>query len=499
MANASRVLRLIVLVAAGCNFDTSYHLLSAGDPVKVELETVPPVWPQRTYDDQAWPIAVQALGPLAAVDGNPPAAKARSRFDLGPAWPAYKQLTLTVDFDGRYVAYVNGAALLDTTSRGPSVLTVPDGVLQARDNVLAIEYWPPAGTTFTVTPQLDGAPDLTSAGPMVVKGPYLLAPSASGITIAWETSEDAPSRAIVDGVAHDGGGGRLHRVRVDGLLPSHAYFYHVEVGATRSEDAQLTTAPAAGEPVRFIVYGDNRTDGDTHRRLVRAIAGEAPDFALNTGDLVGSSDESEWASFFTLEYPFLLQTALYPAMGNHEATYGDEKGRLTELFPLGAPDRFEGRVYGVDYGDVHVAVLDSNGDLGDQAGWLDSDLAAAEARGATHLFIMMHWGPYSSGTSIGHGSNDDAQDHVVPIARKHRVDAIFAGHDHFYEHGVDDGLNYFVTGGGGAPLHEAGTIWQTRVSKSVHHYLAVRVVGDTAHVEARGLDGTTFDQVDLKR
>jgi len=312
------------------------------------------------------------------------------------------------------------------------------------------------------------------------------------VTISWETSQAAPSQAIVDGRVFDGGSGTSHRVLVDGLQPSHAYTYHLEVGAQRSDEAELTTAAQPGERVRFAVYGDNRTDGDAHRQVVQAIDGERPDFILNSGDMVGESNESEWHKFFAIEYGLLMKTPLFAAIGNHEADFGDNTDRFYTLFG--------GRTwYSMDYGDVHVAAIDSNGYLESQAAWLENDLTLAESRGARHLFVVMHWGPYSSGQKLRHGNNDEAQEHIVPILRQHRVDAVFAGHDHFYERGQSGDLTYFVTGGGGAPLDGPGSIQETRMARSLHHYLIVDVLGESAHVSAHDLTGAVFDETDLLR
>ena len=212
---------------------------------------------------------------------------------------------------------------------------------------------------------------------------------------------------------------------------------------------QLHHRAAAGKRLRFVVFGDNRTGGDVHRQLVEGLVTEAPDFVVNTGDMVGESTVDEWQTFFSIEYPLLRQTPLYPVMGNHEHDYGEDD-MYAQLFPLGDRARFSGRVYSFDYGSAHVAILDSNGDLGAQSRWLEADLSAADARGQ-RSFIALHFGPVCGCSGIGHGSNDDA-DPVLDVATRHRVGAIFSGHNHLYERGVSRGVPYVVTGGGGAPL-----------------------------------------------
>jgi hypothetical protein len=446
---------LTCLLVAGCGFETSYHLIASDDAVE--------------YRD----------------------GRAQVRFNLGPSFQAYRRLDLEVSGSVPWHALINGTPLGTTMMSEEQVLEVPSGLLRAEGNLLEITCAGP------VRIQLDGTPDATGMGPIVTKGPYLLAPTPTSVTVMWETSERATSRLIVDGKSWDGGSGQLHRVRVDGLSSSRSYPFHVEVGQVRSEESSLTTAPGPGERVRFAVYGDNRTHGDVHRRMVDAVDRDGPDFILTTGDMVGLSTADEWTSFFAIEYPLLVRTPILPAIGNHEADFGDDKSAFSRLFPLGS--EADGIVNSLDFGDVHVAALDSNGTLERQSTWLEADFAAARARGARHLFAVLHWGPFSSGRKISHGNNDEAQEHILPILRKYDADAVFSGHDHFYEHGESGSLRYFVTGGGGAPLDDVGLIYETRTGASRNHYLIVDVSGPQVMVEARDLQGFAFDRVEWTR
>src|SRR5207237_10187574 len=125
-------------------------------------------------------------------------------------------------------------------------------------------------------------------------------------------------------------------------------------------------------------------------------------------------------------------------------------------------------------------------DLAAQATWRDADLAAAEARGATVSFVMMHFGPWCGSDDIGaHGGNGDAVSRIVPVARRHHVAAILSGHNHVYERGASGDLAYVVSGGGGAPLMEAGRVHETLASRSINHYVIFDVVGNSVHIVAK--------------
>jgi hypothetical protein len=492
---------LAALLAVGsCSAPTHYSLVSSGDELKyLVTQQAPDHWTESGFDDSKWSVTTGSIGPLAAPDGgDAPLVLVRRLFDVGPEFDLYQSLALKLSVAGSsYTAYVNGQAMAQAGT-SPAKMTLPAGLLKPSENVLAVEVHPaPGTTTLSVSAQLTGAEEKATADPNVnvVKGPYLLRPDATGVLIEWETDVATPSKAVVDGKEYDGGACTHHEARISALAPSKAYTYYVQSGDYKSEESSLTTAAGPGERVRFVVYGDNRTNGDAHRRVVEGIEAEGPDFVLNTGDLIDSSNTPEWQAFFDIEYRLLLHTPIYPTLGNHEADSGGA-GRFAQLFPLGTKDKFGGRVYSADFGDVHIAVLDSNQDFSPQATWLDADLTAAEARGAKHLFVVMHHGPYSGGRMLLHGSNGEAREHIVPVARKHHVDAMFGGHDHFYERGDASGLVYFVTGGGGAPLHPAGTIAETKYAWSHNHYLVVDVAGPQVHYTAKDPTGVAFDQLE---
>ena len=478
-----------------CSQPTHYHLVSDTDSLKVLVTDAPPDgWEKVAFNDASWQSMTGTIAVQPTAQGATPTVLVRRTFDVGAEAAAYHTLTLTVQTQGSWTAFLNGTQVGQGSGATPATISTQS--MQSAGDVLALSIAPAAGTTqLDVKVTLDGQADTTAAATAAVaKGPWLTSPTTSGATIVWETSAAAASQAIVDGTPYDGGSGTHHQVVVNNLKPSQAYTYHVETNGQKSEDAQLTTAPLPGQRVRFVVYGDNRTDGDAHRRVVEAIEAEGPDFLINTGDLVDTSSDTEWQDFFNIEYALIRHTPIFPTLGNHDAS---NSARFVELFPMNTRADQGGQVYSSDFGDVHLAAIDSNGNFGQQAKWLDQDLTQAQANGAKHLFVFLHWGPYSSGSAIQHGSNIDARNNIVPVAKAHGVDAIFAGHDHFYERGASDKLAYFVCGGGGAPLASAGQIAETVMSKSAFSYVVVDVAGGKATVTAKDLSGNPFDTVDL--
>jgi hypothetical protein len=491
------------LTTVGCSGgNTTRHLVSVGDEVRIAVGA-PALeqhnWAALAFSDSSW--ANKATAFFENVDGStmPADITLRRVFDIGADYAKFRALSLAFDPGAPYDVYLNGTNVGSGDGKTPLAINAPAGLLRAGGNVLGLAVHAVSAGQVHIAPTLDGEADPTiqAATATVARGPWLLAPASDGVSIVWETDQPVASTAVVDGKSFDGGAGTHHVAKVTGLDASHAYPYHVDVAGVSTEAAEFTTAPAdTSARVRFVVYGDNRTDGDAHRRVVDAIRNEGADFLINTGDMVASSNDAEWQTFFDIEYSLLARTPMFPSLGNHEENSGGG-GRFAELFPLGTADVFKGRVYSFDYGSIHVAVLDSNAWLGDQAPWLDADLTQAEEKGARHLFVVMHWGAFSGRKYLQHGSNTDAQAWIAPVARKHKVDALLAGHDHFYERGNSKGLRYFITGGGGAPLVDPGKADETDVTRKQFHYVSIDVVGGVAHAVAKDESGQQFDAVDL--
>ena len=82
--------------------------------------------------------------------------------------------------------------------------------------------------------------------------------------------------------------------------------------------------------------------------------------------------------------------------------------------------------------------------------FLSDDLASASANPNYDFIIgLVHRPFYSSGY---HGREEEMADVLEPLLIANNVDLVIQGHDHMYERiHPQEGVNYIVTGGGGAP------------------------------------------------
>jgi len=94
----------------------------------------------------------------------------------------------------------------------------------------------------------------------------------------------------------------------------------------------------------------------------------------------------------------------------------------------------------------------------------------------------------------GPGSDLTVRESWVPLFERHDVDLVLSGHSHLYERARVGGVDYLVTGGGGARLDGCGEpAWWTRRCRSDHHFLLVEVLEGALSVTAVAASGRILD------
>ncbi len=243
--------------------------------------------------------------------------------------------------------------------------------------------------------------------PSIAVGPFLQSATPTSVVVVWETTSGTESRvdygttSAVDQPAHgtaaDGAAGSvIHKTGLAGLSPDTYYHYQVSTLGTTSAVLQFRTPPLASseKSFRFLAYSDSQQDGSNpakhleivndgmiafvHEQFGEDLADEVA-FVLHAGDLVNSgSIYEQWKTQFFDESQNLLQYApLYPVFGNHE----QDSVNYFKYFslPKNGSLGFEGHWYYVDYSNIRVIGLDSNGAyrIQEQLDWLDLVLGDA--------------------------------------------------------------------------------------------------------------------------
>ncbi len=277
--------------------------------------------------------------------------------------------------------------------------------------------------------------------------------------------------------------------------PDQALDTESEPDTNEEEDEDIVSC---GQRYSVIVYGDTRDSRQTpsqHPQVVSAIITEIdahkkkPEAVFNTGDLVyDGNDEAGWNDFFNEIDPILKRgIPYYPVLGNHE----QESKQFFDRFDLPGNEQF----YRVDIANFTFLVLDSNIAIttgSEQYTWLTNELSKPNMR-SRFIAVLLHHPLYSTGP---HGGDTTLRAQLHPLFLKKNVTMIFSGHDHAYERLEADGLTYFVTGGGGAPLYSAQNSADEAFSKKfkkTYHYLLITFDNCTATVSAKDISGEKFD------
>lgn len=308
----------------------------------------------------------------------------------------------------------------------------------------------------------------------IIGGPYLVAPSPTGVTLVWLTNNkavskvefgtraDQPPKAAVS--AHHGlidANTTLHRITLSGLRPGTTYQYRavsteivefqpyrVKYGATVSKEGSFTILDPAKEKFSLCVFNDCHDHVPELRKALGSIKWEGVDLVVALGDMM-SHPESEEQLFRNFINPctefFARHIPLIFVRGNHE-TRGALARNLLEYFPSQTGRYY----YSFDHGGVHFVVLDGGEDKADsnpeysglaafddylkqETEWLESELMSPAFAAARFRVCLLHMPP-AAGKADGPEfiRRPWIRDHWTSILGQAGLDLMICGHTHRY-------------------------------------------------------------------
>lgn len=259
---------------------------------------------------------------------------------------------------------------------------------------------------------------------------------------------------------------------------------------------------AAGKPLHMVAYGDTRfadpavtsgTNPRVRKWLVDRIAQEHPAVLLITGDTPfhGASTD-DWKVFEQETEPWRKEGILVlPTTGNHEVYGGIDQGITNYLDHFPAIERQ--RDYSALLGNVEVISLDMNGFGSDrEVLWFGDQLDHVPPQ-VDFLMILYHipWmADEQTHVFVGLPSPDALLYRKVLEAHLNQLRAkviVLNGHIHNYERFERRGVEYVVTGGGGAEPYPllirgpADLYHDHPRGHPVYHYLTLDVNGRSLH------------------
>ena len=262
--------------------------------------------------------------------------------------------------------------------------------------------------------------------------------------------------------------------------------------------AQQLTLPMKDGSTRFAVIGDSGTGGGAQKDVAERIAAvhrQYPfEFTLMMGDnLYGGEGASDYRRKFEEPYKPLLDAGVkfYAALGNHD----DPTQRFYKAFNMNGERYYS---FKSPKGGVRFFALDSNYMSREQLDWLEKELAAS---GSDWKIAFFHHPIYSSGEK--HGSNETLREQVEPLFTKYGVDAVFTGHEHFYERiKPQKGITYFISGSA-AKLRRGNLEDDSKLTARGYDqgytFMIVEIAGDELYFQVIEAAGKTVDSGVIKR
>lgn len=296
-----------------------------------------------------------------------------------------------------------------------------------------------------------------------------------------------------------------------GLSPNTRYIYRIGKEGTWSEPATFITAGTENK-FSFLYMGDVQEGYSDWGTMLNSAYTENPDlkFGLLGGDLINDGDSSdECHQFLSNASPVFNQISLMPARGNHEEISTVLWNSLP--VPQNGPEGYKGRFYSFDYGNCHIAVLDSNHMLSPSdtdyvkiTTWLQNDLKNSNQR---WKFVVLHHPPYPV---VSDGNVKNIQNYWIPIFEQCNVDVVFNGHQHVYmrtkpmkEGKVQESGNgvIYVMGNAGTKYYAAGSNcnYISKEIANVSNYQIINIDQDTFTLTSKEAGGQIIDSFTIKK
>lgn len=257
-----------------------------------------------------------------------------------------------------------------------------------------------------------------------------------------------------------------------------------------------------GSPIHMVGYGDMRftdpsvkigTNPRVRKWLAQRVGEEKPEAMLLTGDMpYAGANDADWQVYRDETSSWRTnQILLLPTIGNHETRGGPAKGIANYLqnFPSIKGHRY----YSVLMGSVEVLSLDMtspSGGTSTQATWFAAQLDHLPKQ-VEFLFILYHtpWVVDEQSELFTNLPSKEALTlrHLLEIHlhKMHAKVIVFTGHIHNYERFERNGVEYVISGGGGAepyPIVFRGSADLYRdTAFPVYHYLTLDYSKGTLH------------------
>ena len=259
----------------------------------------------------------------------------------------------------------------------------------------------------------------------------------------------------------------------------------------------MRTAPPAfslkpaDQPIRVLAFGDFGTGSMAQTNLAKSMVGfnksHPFDFGITLGDNFYSTGmkspaDPRWQSQWEMLYgPMGIQ--FYATMGNHDWGSGDSPAAEILYSEKSTDWHLPAPYYTFTAGAVQFFAIDTVEVNQAELDWLDSELAKSTAR---WKLVYGHYHIYSA----TRGDNKVLIQRLLPVLKKNHVDVYLNGHDHnLQEEKSEDGVHFFVSGGGGADLYDFNPYDRTIFKEKLNGFTVIEADAGRLAIVFVGADG----------
>ena len=268
-----------------------------------------------------------------------------------------------------------------------------------------------------------------------------------------------------------------------------------------------------GESFKVAIIGDSQSGAVSFDRLLREIDDVKPNLAIHLGDVVQDADVvREWHSYFFRPLEFRGLSNRIPwivARGNHDIinkqrVFPNRGNGTSGPAPIFVNDRAFSNggmhFFSITVSSIRFVVLDTNVNSREQREFLESEFQSSEFLTAAFRVVLCHIPPFLEYWNPGawFEGGESAWGAFVkwewnPMFRRAKVDVVISGHSHIYQRGKSDGVQYIISGGGGALLEElqnnrVDDYGFYTVTKQVNHFLEMTFQSSRCQLEFRAIN-----------
>ncbi|MBF0430596.1 MAG: metallophosphoesterase [Fibrobacteria bacterium] len=343
---------------------------------------------------------------------------------------------------------------------------------------------------------------------------YLQSVTRTSALVSWEWTGPFESRLVYGNAEQYGDTVFCKKnirndIRLTDLKPGTRYYYNILVDdklmLNPREEFSFFTAPGdKRENMVFAIIGDTRSGEESfqsdHEDVISAITQYTmPSFLLHTGDLVDVTEQEAWRAFFKIESPLMRQCPIYPVRGNSDGN----REHFSSLFEIHGKDGWNAFSYGAVY-TIILNISDRKpesyfqktiGPDTKQYLWLKAELQSNARREHPFTVVMLFPPVFRPGEDV----NPFLTGTLRPLFEKHQVDLVIGGSEHYFSFATENGVNYIVSGGGGASLNppEAIKTKQVKFMQPAFHHVRATVHYPALTLEAVDNNGTVFFSHDV--